>query len=169
MKLLVTDLDGTLMNARTYSFEAARPALTALREKAVPLILCTSETRAEVEMWRERLQISDPFIVENGGAVYIPDGYFSFAIAGSVQRDGYHVLEFGAPYGELVRCLREAEQETNSRVIGFHDMSVAEICVRTSLPIRQAELAKRREYDEPFEILGSNMGALLGRRCPCRS
>jgi len=40
-------------------------------------------------------------------------------------------------------------------------MSFADICLRTSLPVRQAALAKQREFDEPFEILGSGTHTLL--------
>ncbi|HXK06570.1 MAG TPA: HAD-IIB family hydrolase [Verrucomicrobiae bacterium] len=167
MNIVISDLDGTLLDMQTYSFEAARPALAALREKNVPLILCTSKTRAEVEMWRERLEVHHPFIVENGGAIYIPAGYFTFPPDRAVKRDGYDVVEFGRPYAELVHCLREAATESRCSVIGFHDMTVAEISRRASLPEDQAELAKRREYDEPFEIQGSSTGKLLsaiGRR-----
>jgi len=38
---------------------------------------------------------------------------------------------------------------------------VAELALRSLLPIQQAELAKRREYDEPFEILSSGSYRLL--------
>ncbi len=40
-------------------------------------------------------------------------------------------------------------------------MSLADISLRTFLPVHQAALAKQREYDEPFEILGSNTRSLL--------
>jgi mannosyl-3-phosphoglycerate phosphatase len=161
MKIVISDLDGTVLDPETYSFESARPALTALRDQNIPLIACTSKTRAEVEIWRERLENRHPFITENGGAIYIPHAYFPFAIDGSIQRDGYDVVEFGTPYPELVRCLREAAAESGCDVIGFHDMSVAAIRLRTSLPEDQAESAKQREYDEPFEIVGSRTRALL--------
>jgi len=112
-------------------------------------------------MWREQLDIRHPFIVENGGAVYIPRGYFPFVIDQAIQRDGYDVIEFGTPYLDLVLALREAAIESSCEVLGFYDMTLADICLRTSLPVRQAELAKQREYDEPFEILGSGTHTLL--------
>jgi mannosyl-3-phosphoglycerate phosphatase len=161
MKIVVSDLDGTLLHPESYSFEAAKPALSALREQGTPLILCTSKTRAEVEIWRERMEIPHPFIIENGGAIYIPSGYFPFSIGKTLDRDGYNVVEFGTPYLELVRCLREASGESGCNILGFHDMTVADVSLRTWLPVAQAELAKKREYDEPFEMLNSHTGSLL--------
>ena len=45
--VIFTDLDGSMLDAETYSFQAARPALQKLKKKQVPIILCTSKTRAE--------------------------------------------------------------------------------------------------------------------------
>ena len=161
MKVVFSDLDGTLLHLQTYSSDAAQPALDALKHHRIPLVFTTSKTRAEVEFWRERLDNRDPFIVENGGAIYIPHGYFGFRIPHSQQRDGYDIIEFGQPYQELVQSLREASQESGCQVLGFNEMSVAEVSIRTLLSVQQAELAKRREYDEPFEILGFGTHRLL--------
>jgi mannosyl-3-phosphoglycerate phosphatase len=161
MNIVISDLDGTLLHSQTYSFDAAQPALNRLRKERIPLILCTSKTRAEVEYWRGRLNNDEPFIVENGGALYVPERYFGFSLEGAARRDGYEVIEFGAPYPDLVSALDEASRESACQVLGFHQMSVAEISVRTLLPVRQAEMAKQREYDEPFEILGTGTHTLL--------
>jgi HAD superfamily hydrolase (TIGR01484 family) len=48
--LVFTDLDGTLLDHHTYSFEPALPALNSLKEKNIPLIICTSKTRAEIPL-----------------------------------------------------------------------------------------------------------------------
>jgi mannosyl-3-phosphoglycerate phosphatase len=161
MKVVFSDLDGTLLHLQTYSSDAAQPALEALKRRGIPLVFTTSKTRAEVELWRERLDNRDPFIVENGGAIYIPKGYFGFRIPQSRARNGYETIECGRPYQELVQSLREASEESGCQVLGFHQMSVADISTRTLLSVQQAELAKRREYDEPFEILGSGTHRLL--------
>ena len=161
MVLLFSDLDGTLLDSRTYSYDAARPALEAIGRQGIPLIVVTSKTRAEVELWRRRLGNAEPFIVENGGAIYIPGGYFPFKIEGARQHLGYEVIELGTPYEKLVSALRRAAQESGCEALGFSDMSVADICRRTLLTVQQAEFAKQREYDEPFEILGPGTYRLL--------
>jgi mannosyl-3-phosphoglycerate phosphatase len=161
MRIVFTDLDGTLLDPLSYSFEAAKPALEALRKQHVPLIFSTSKTRAEVELWRMRLGNAEPFIVENGGAIYIPKDYFRSRPAGSVLRAGYHVIEFGTPYRELVSTLKDASQESGCLSLGFSDMSLADLCLRSRLPVNQAVLAKEREYDEPFEIVDGGAYRLL--------
>lgn len=162
MILLFSDLDGTLLDSRTYTFEPARPALEAIGRRGLPLVIVTSKTRAEVELWRGRLGNTDPFIVENGGAIYIPSGYFPFRIQGARRRLGYEVIELGTPYQKLVAGLRQAVRDSGCEALGFSDMSVADICRRTLLTVQQAEFAKQREYDEPFEILGTGTYRLLG-------
>jgi mannosyl-3-phosphoglycerate phosphatase len=152
MLVFITDLDGTLLD-ETYSCEAARQALKSINLLGIPLVLCTSKTRAEVEVFRPTIENRHPFIVENGGALYIPERYFSLTLKTAVRRDGYAVIEFGDPYPELVLCLAQASAESNCSVRGFHQMSIEEISLRCNMSMAAADLAKRREYDEPFEIL----------------
>ncbi len=66
--VIFTDLDGSLLDTETYRFDAARAALEELTARQVPLVLCTSKTRAEVEPLRQELGNTDPFIAENEGA-----------------------------------------------------------------------------------------------------
>ncbi len=153
MIILFTDLDGTLLDESAYSADPAREALRWVDELGLPLVFCTSKTRAEVEYWRSTLRNTHPFIVENGGALYVPDGYFPPGFGAPDQRDTYGVFEFGIPYDDLVETLRQASQETGCRVRGFRDMSATEISRKYGLSLEQARLAKIREYDEPFEIL----------------
>jgi len=145
MEVVFTDLDGTLLDTQTYSFEAARPALERLRRTARPLVFTTSKTRAEVELWRRRTTNRHPFIFENGAAVAIPPGYFPFP---APER-----IEFGAPYSALVQALERAERRSGCRVRSFHHMSAGEVAAACGLPLDQAVLAKQREFDEPFEVL----------------
>ena len=153
MVLVFTDLDGTLLDHDTYDFEPALPALRRLADRGIPLIFCTSKTRAETEYWRARMGNLWPFVAENGGAVYVPPGSFPFPVPRARTRGEYEVLEFGVPYSQLVEALRQAERRSGCRVRPFHRLSAAQIAVLTGLPATQAELAAQREYDEPFEIL----------------
>jgi mannosyl-3-phosphoglycerate phosphatase len=151
--VVFTDLDGTLLDHHSYSFEAAGGALARIRQCGVPLVLCSSKTRHEIEAVRARLANADPFISENGAAVFIPRGYFPFVVPGARGRDGYLVLEYGRPYPEVVDLLHRTATRLNVAVVGFSDMSVREVAAACGLPAKDARLAKYREYDEPFRTL----------------
>lgn len=137
--LFVTDLDGTLLDERTYSYEPALPALAALAERGIGLILASSKTRAEMEPLAEALGLRSPMIVENGGAYLMPrpdGGYESFALG--VEREW------------LVRALGAIAREADLDLLGFSSLTPEEVSARTGLDVPAATLALDRAYDEPF-------------------
>ncbi|MHC1595500.1 MAG: mannosyl-3-phosphoglycerate phosphatase [Candidatus Syntropharchaeales archaeon] len=150
--VVFTDLDGTLVDADTYSYEKALPAIKLLKERGVPIVFCTSKTRAEIEVYRKKLEINDPFIPENGGAIFIPHGYFDFEYDYTREVDGYNVIEFGTDYRTLRGVLSTVSSKTGCRIIGFGDMTPEEISASCGLSYEDSCLAKLREYDEAFEI-----------------
>jgi mannosyl-3-phosphoglycerate phosphatase len=135
--LVATDLDGTLLDAATYGFEPARPALEALRRAGVPLVLCSSKTRAEMEALAAAIGADGPLVVENGGAIVEPGG---------------DVVVLGAGRETLVAALPGIAREAGARVRSFAQMSAPELAALTGLAEEQAALALRREYDEPFLV-----------------
>lgn len=148
-KVLFTDLDGTLLDLFDYSYDAALPAMESLKEKNVPVIFCTAKTLVENEYYREILGIGDPFIVDNGGAIFIPKNYFSFRFA-CKERNNYCVIELGAPYEELRAALKAIRAETGFKITGFGDMTVEEVAKDTNLSLEAASRAKKKEYNESF-------------------
>ena len=107
--VVFVDLDGTLLDTGTASWEAAAPALQALRTYGIPLILVSSKTRAELEPLRRRLQHQDPFIAENGAAVFVPQGVFTFPLERVRTKASYDVIELGMPYHMLRDVLKQIE------------------------------------------------------------
>jgi mannosyl-3-phosphoglycerate phosphatase len=148
--LVFSDLDGTLLDHRTYSFAAARPALRLLQEKRIPLIICSSKTRAEIEPIRKALANIDPFISENGGAAFIPAGYFVHELPSARREGEYDILEFGTPYPRLRQVISRLQERLPGQIRGFGDLTAGEIAKLTGLSDAEAALAMKREYDEPF-------------------
>lgn len=148
--IVFTDLDGTLLDQQTYRWDAAEPALRRLRLLGVPLVLCTSKTRAEVLPLVDALALRHPFVAENGGAVYIPRNYFPFALPTARVEAGFQVLELGQCYQKLVQALDEAAKTSGIQARGFNRMSDSEVAELCGLKRSAAKLARRREYDEPF-------------------
>jgi hydroxypyruvate reductase len=158
--ILITDLDGTLLDATSYSFSDALPALELIRERGIPLVLCSSKTRAEIAAWRERLDNVHPFITENGGGIFIPRRYFP-ASAGAEETDGYQRIRLGMPYAEIRNQFVHLRDQFHAKVRGFADMTVAEISALTGLPAEEAALAGQRDFDEPFVFDGEPDGNFL--------
>jgi mannosyl-3-phosphoglycerate phosphatase len=150
--LVVSDLDGCLLDADTYSWAEARPALAELARSRTPLVLCSGKTRMEMEALARDLGLAHPFIVENGGAIVFPLGSFDGDVPGARSVEGLRVLALGPPRELLVAALRELAQQTGARVRGFADMTANEVRSLTGLSGTAALLALDREYDEPFVV-----------------
>jgi len=154
-RIIFTDLDGTLLDHHTYSFAPAEEALAALRRQKTPLVLCTSKTRAEVELLRRKLGNTHPFITENGGGIFIPDGYFPRRVAGAAKLRHYSCLALGRPYEEICAEFDALVQETGVSAEAFHQMSPRAIAENTGLSRQEARRAAQREFDLPFFFAGS--------------
>ncbi len=153
MELLIfTDLDGSLLNHDDYSVAGARPALARLRRLAIPLIITTSKTRAEVEPLQRELALVQPFIVENGGGLFWPESFAGLPLPAAERQGRYRLQRFGVAYAELRHFLKIHGHRFGVR--GFGDMGSAEVARLTGLTEPQALLAKTREFTEPFVCTG---------------
>src|SRR5215218_900626 len=76
-KVVFTDIDGTLIDINTAEYgKKTKRLISIMRERNIPLILTSAKTRIEQDKIRDDLGLTDPFIIENGGAVFIPNDYF---------------------------------------------------------------------------------------------
>lgn len=156
--VIFTDLDGTLLDS-SYSFEAALPVIRRVREEGIPLVPVTSKTRAEVERLMGRLGVRGPFITENGGGIFIPDGTFPFPVGGE-DAGGLSLIRLGTPYEALKAAFREIREKTGFRMTGFSDLTPEGISERTGLSPEEARLALLRDFDEPFFLESGSLGEI---------
>ncbi|MEW6162759.1 MAG: HAD-IIB family hydrolase [Nitrospirota bacterium] len=158
--IIFTDLDGTLLDYSTYSFQGATSALELLKQKNTPLIICSSKTRKEIEYYRKKLHNHHPFISENGGGIFIPKGYFEFGVRswgselGVNEENDYQIIRIGTKYSDLRKAIEELRKE-GFDVRGFGDMTIQEIAEIANMNIDEARMAKERDFDEPFIFVGA--------------
>ncbi|NJE26145.1 mannosyl-3-phosphoglycerate phosphatase [Thermococcus sp. MV5] len=145
MKVIFLDLDKTLLGD-DYSPEPAKGVVRELKKRGFRLVFNSSKTRKEQEYYRSALNVGDPFIVENGSAIYIPKGYFSFDFPFTREDEYYHVIELGTRYETIKRVLDEIEEHFRLKYYG--NSTINEIIEFTGLPKELAELAVKREYSE---------------------
>ncbi|HXZ30632.1 MAG TPA: HAD hydrolase family protein, partial [Dehalococcoidia bacterium] len=151
-QIVFTDLDGTLLDSRTYSYRKSLAAINQLKEKDIPIIFCSAKTRAEQQIYRRELGLFHPFIVENGGAIFIPRAYFPFPFDYHRTVDDLLTIELAIPHSRVRKLLAKIGKENDFRFRGFRNMSAAEVAEITGLSLESARLAKQREYDEPVEF-----------------
>ncbi len=73
-RIVLTDLDGTLLEADGSACAEAKSALALLRELAIPVCAVTSKTAGEVGAILRELGVTSPAAVENGAGVLLADG-----------------------------------------------------------------------------------------------
>jgi len=148
--IVFTDLDGTLLNGETYAYQAALPTLAKLTAQGIPVVPVTSKTRQEVAQLRQDVGLRDPFVVENGSAVYIPLDQSRFALPPGEDVEGYRVLQLGCNYVTARAGLKAIAQDLGRPLKGFGDWSVDQVVQLTGLSPEEAKQAKAREFTEPF-------------------
>ncbi len=155
--LVVTDMDGSLLNHHSYDYSAAIPLLEQLQQAGIPVILNTSKTYAELQQWVKELGLKHPFIVENGSAIFIPKGYFPDSyidqyLADAQVHDDYLVLTIGEP----IERLNDFVKNNNPSAINFTQCSVEQAVALTGLSEQDAKLAQTRLFSVPLYFTEQN-------------
>ena len=117
----------------------------------IPLVLCTSKTRAEVRALFPALGAACPAVVEDGCGLLLPPRAFAGVPLPDARRtrDG-RLLPLALPYARVRRVFRALRRATGGAVVGVGDVSVAQLARITGLDPAAARRARRREFDEPF-------------------
>ncbi len=142
MVTVFTDLDGTFLDHHTYSYEKSLPGMKLLNENGIPLVLVSSKTFSEMKILHSELNMSTPFIFENGGGLAIPSPDSSY----------YDTELMGLSTEELrgkFPLVREALRSECSPVI---DMSAGQLKALTGLTYDRIPLVKDRMASFPFII-----------------
>ncbi|MBV2187351.1 MAG: HAD-IIB family hydrolase [Rhizobium sp.] len=145
MIVVFTDLDGTLLDHETYSFDAALPAIAALKAHKIPLVLASSKTEAEMRPIARAMGIDHPMIVENGAGV-----------VGLPSQEDPPGTGSASPYSRLRSLLRRIPKDLNACFEGFGDWDAARIARETGLPVASAILARERRFSEPGYFSGTD-------------
>ncbi|MDE0859726.1 MAG: HAD-IIB family hydrolase [Akkermansiaceae bacterium] len=131
--LVVTDLDGSLLDHYDYSHSEVLPVLERLATLGIPVVANTSKTRGEWFVMRDRFSNEVAFVVENGSAVIFPD------------REDELLRSSREEINLVLDSLREEFYfET------FQDPRLTGLVEHTGLAEVDAVLASKREFSEPL-------------------
>lgn len=188
-KVLFSDIDGTLIDINTAEYgKKTNELIHIMKEKNIPLILTSAKTRLEQNKIRDDLGLYDPFIVENGGAIVIPKGYFS----DNALRDiGYPLRETQETENGARDNVRDDTKDVNHKIVilielgksadyiraklsnirkkynisfrGVADVSIGELSNFVSISKEQAKRMAQRDYGETILQIQSEDIGDIGR------
>jgi mannosyl-3-phosphoglycerate phosphatase len=139
--LVFSDVDGTLIDSHTGDWEAAASWLARLRQHAIPLILCSSKTAAEMIAIQRMLGLQgQPFIAENGAVIQL-DAHW---------KDNTHFPRIiqGSSHSEIAKVLQQLRSRYGFKFTAFSELDESILAEVTGLPPAQAALARLQEASE---------------------
>jgi len=149
---IFTDLDGTLLDKQTFQPGRASNTLKQCQKLNIPVVFVSAKTRAEIEVLRNDLANTSPFVAENGGGLFLPIEQFETP-ENFIRFDNYWRWQSTSTITDIRIALTEAAKAAKIGIRGFADMTAAEVASLTGLDLAGAKLALMREYDEPFLIV----------------
>ena len=135
---VVSDVDGTLMD-HSYDLTPAKETIKKLQNLSIPVILCTSKTASEVKVIRNELNLTDPYIVENGAAIY----------GESLKKVNGEII-LGQKYEILEEILNLISEEINYKLIPLNYLTNEEATQLTGLEGNSLNLMRDRHWSMPF-------------------
>ena len=155
--IIFTDLDGTLLNFKTFEYKIIMPFIENLNKKGVRIIPSSSKCFLEIEHIVKEIGLKTPFIVENGSAIYIPKETISQIPTNAIDENKYWVLELGTERETINKKIRQTDFKDYMRFILFlKNMTKLQQSYYTGLKSDALSRSLDRRYSEPFIWMGNN-------------
>ncbi len=140
MKIVFTDLDGTLLDHFSYSYEKSMPGIELLKKEEIPLVLVSSKTRPEMISIHTDLSLDSPFIFENGAGIFYP-----------MDESGRYKIELnGRSIEELSEEIHRLKNLLDREIKTILEMDIEEIVTYTGLSEEKAKYSVMRVASLPF-------------------
>ena len=131
----------------------------------IPAVWLTSRSRLQFDTARRKLSHGHPFLAEAGCGVFLPEDYFHLRpeIVDSKHQKS-SVIRLGrftcVPAAQLppaaANALERLSEDTGAPIVNLRTLSPRELLQNTGLPLREAELARQRDFDELFFFAGAS-------------
>jgi D-glycerate 3-kinase len=136
-----------------------------LDHEAIPTVWLTSRSRLQFDDARRKHGHTQPFIAEDGCAVYLPEGYFHLTPvsdtsrarkAATVRLGRFTCIPVAEALPAAADTLQTLSQDAGVPVVTLRSLSPRELAQNTGLPQREAELARQRDFDDIFFFAGAS-------------
>lgn len=139
--LVVTDLDGTLLDPHTHEWEAAQSWLTQLVNHQIPVVLSSSKTSAEIITMQQEMGLTGlPFIAENGAVIQLDESW----------SDDPHFprMRCGTDHEAILIVIEKLRQQHGYKLFSFDDVDDKNIAEWTGLSPKMAAMARLLEASQ---------------------
>ena len=142
MKIVFSDLDGTILDFTTYSYDDSLEGVDILKSNRVPLVLVSNKTFPEMKEIHMELDLHHPFIFENGGGIAYPEN--------NTAGDTYQIEYLGERVDVLKEKFNILKNVAGVPVKSIYDMDINEIAGVTGLSLSRVGLLIKRATSIPF-------------------
>lgn len=143
--MVFTALDGSLLDPRTFSNEAAKASLRRLDAAGVPVIPVTTRTFAEARPLAEQLDLEGPIVIESGGGIARRVG------------SSWRIEGCGGEPKTLRAAVPLIERQAGARLRLYSAMRPDEAAVASGLTGVDLRRSMQRHFDEPFLMEAGNL------------
>jgi mannosyl-3-phosphoglycerate phosphatase len=127
-----------------------------LDHAGLPAVWVTARSRAQMDEPRRKFGHQHPFIGEDGCGVYLPEDYFHLRPAKTVRMGRFTCIPVAETQPAASDALESLAEHTGVSVVPLRSLAPRELAQNTSLPERDAELARQRDFDELFFFAGAS-------------
>lgn len=145
-----------LIPARGESISGLDEFTAALDHAGIPAVWLTSRSRLQFDDPRRNHGHTHPFIAEGGCCVYMPEDYFHLRPAKTVRLGRFTCIPVAEALPAAADALEVLSEETSVPVVTLKSLSPRELVQNSGLPLREAELARQRDFDELFFFAGAS-------------
>ena len=155
----------SLIPLRGNSLHGLDEFTATLDHQAIPAVWLTSRSRLQFDDARRKHGHTQPFIAEDGCAVYLPEGYFHLTPvsdasrtkkAATVRLGRFTCIPVAEALPAAADALEALSQDTGVPVVTLRSLSPRELAQNSGLPQREAELARQRDFDDIFFFAGTS-------------
>lgn len=160
--VVLSDLDGTLLDHHTYDWAPAKEALDRLKRLNIPVIFNTSKTLTEVQTLAQEIGLNDqPYVIENGSALVL-NGFFKPFIPQLSDFPQFQNLKqcpawvIGQSLPVIHSFLNKSLSEFDLSIKSYRDWTIEEVAGITGLTLAKAQSSKEKYFSEPFVFDGQD-------------
>jgi predicted mannosyl-3-phosphoglycerate phosphatase (HAD superfamily) len=135
-----------------YGYESFQAELD---EREIPCIWLSSQSRLQLDDPRRRAGHTEPFIAEDGCAVYLPEDYFHLKPTKTIRLGRFTCIPVAQRLPAAEDALESLSEESGVPVVPLRTLSPRELSQNIGLPNREAEVVRQRDFDELFFFAGA--------------